>query len=65
MEKCNFGTPETVEKCIAAYRTHSAITHLLSVEQYNLHNAYVLSNARTITTQGPITYIPVYLAMFL
>ena len=47
------------------YRTHSAITHLLSVEQYNLHNAYVLSNARTITTQGPITYIPVYLVMFL
>ena len=47
------------------YRTHSAIIRLLSVEQYNLHNAYVLSNTRAITSQGPITYIPVYLTMFL
>ena len=34
-------------------------------EYYHVKKAYVLSNAREITTNGKITYIPIYDVMFL
>ena len=34
-------------------------------EDYHVKKAYVLSNTREITTNGKITYIPIYDVMFL
>ena len=34
-------------------------------EDYHMKKAYVLSNAREITTKGKITYLPIYDVMFL
>ena len=34
-------------------------------EDYHVKKAYVLSNAREITTKGKITYLPIYDVMFL
>ena len=37
----------------------------LKNEDYHVKKAYVLSNTREITTNGKITYIPIYDVMFL
>lgn len=46
------------------YMVHSALDKFLSIDEYNIHNAYVLSNERTVYTENRITYIPVYYIMF-
>lgn len=46
------------------YTVHSALSHFVSNEDYHIPKAYVLSNAREITTRGKITYLPIYDIMF-
>ncbi len=46
------------------YTVHSALSKFLSIEDYNINNAYVLSNERKVYTSNRITYIPIYYVMF-
>lgn len=43
---------------------HSALNALVQNEDYNVKKAFVVSNERTVTQNGKITYIPVYYVMF-
>jgi len=47
------------------YTIHSALNAFVKNEDYHVKKAYVLSNSREITTNGKITYIPIYDVMFL
>ena len=47
------------------YTVHSALNHFIEVEEYNIKQAFVLSNERNVHTRGKITYIPIYYIMFL
>ena len=47
------------------YTVHSALDKFLSIGEYNIRNAYVLSNERLVTEKNGITYIPIYYVMFL
>lgn len=46
------------------YSTHSALSRFLTMDEYNVSRAYVLSNGQKVYTDGGITYIPVYYVMF-
>ena len=47
------------------YTVHSALDKFLSIEEYGIRRAYVLSNERDVHTDSKgVTYIPVYYAMF-
>lgn len=46
------------------YTIHSALNHFLNNEDYNIKGGYVLSNERTVTTKGKVTYLPIYYIMF-
>ena len=46
------------------YTVHSALTAFVQNEDYHIKKAFVLSNAREITTNGKITYLPIYDIMF-
>ena len=46
------------------YTIHSALNTFVQNEDYHIKKAFVLSNAREITTNGKITYIPIYYIMF-
>jgi|SRR5574344_2044878 hypothetical protein len=41
----------------------STLNHFLENKEYNIHKAYVLSNERTFSRKGKITYMPVYAMM--
>ena len=43
---------------------HSALSAFVRNEDYHIQKAYVVSNERTITRKGKITYIPIYDIMF-
>ena len=47
------------------YTVHSALSTFVKNDDYHVKKAYVLSNTREITTNGKITYIPIYDVMFL
>lgn len=47
------------------YTVHSALNAFVSNEDYHVKKAFVVSNERTIKTEGKITYLPVYYMMFL
>jgi predicted AAA+ superfamily ATPase len=47
------------------YTIHSALNRLLSVPDYHVKYAWVLSNEREIKTIGNIVYLPIYFTMFL
>ena len=47
------------------YTVHSALNTFVKNDDYHVKKAYVLSNARKITTNGKITYLPIYDVMFL
>ena len=47
------------------YTVHSALNHFIEVKEYNIKQAFVLSNERMIYKRGVITYIPIYYVMFL
>ena len=46
------------------YTVHSALNTFVKNEDYHIKKAFVLSNAREITTNGKITYLPIYFVMF-
>ena len=46
------------------YTVHSALDKFLSVDEYGVRRAYVLSNEREVLTRNGITYIPIYYVMF-
>ena len=47
------------------YTIHSALNTFVKNDDYHVKKAYVLSNAREITTNGKVTYLPIYDVMFL
>ena len=46
------------------YTVHSALNKFLSNDDYNIKQAYVLSNEQRVYTDKGITYIPIYYVMF-
>ena len=42
------------------YTVHSALDKFLSIPEYNIRRAYVLSNERDVCTRNGVTYIPIY-----
>lgn len=46
------------------YSVHSALTRFVSMDEYNVKKAYVLSDEQRVYTNGGITYIPIYYVMF-
>lgn len=46
------------------YKVHSALDNFLSTPLYNIHKAVVFSNEQNVFTEGGITYMPIYYAMF-
>ena len=46
------------------YTIHSALNAFVKNEDYHVKKACVLSNSREITTNGKITYLPIYDVMF-
>lgn len=51
-------------KSVKNYTVHSALNAFVQNEDYHIQKAFVLSNAREITTNGKITYLPIYYIMF-
>lgn len=47
------------------YKKHSSLDKFMSVKDYNIKKGIVLSNEREVSTEGNVTYMPVYYAMFL
>lgn len=43
---------------------HSALNTFVQNEDYHIKKAFVLSNERKVTTQGKVTYLPIYDIMF-
>lgn len=46
------------------YRVHSALNAFVQNEDYHIKKAFVVSNERTVSQEGKITYIPIYYIMF-
>lgn len=46
------------------YTVHSALDRFLSIDEYGIKRAYVLSNDQRVYTENHITYIPIYYIMF-
>lgn len=46
------------------YKRHSALTHALNTANYGIKEAYVLCEGN-VEVNGPVIYLPVYMAMFL
>ena len=46
------------------YSIHSALTRFLSMDEYNVKRAYVLSNERNVYTKDGVAYLPIYYIMF-
>lgn len=46
------------------YTVHSALNTFVQNEDYHIKKAIVVSNERTVTQKGKITYIPIYYIMF-
>lgn len=47
------------------YTIHSALNNLLSIQDYHVRSGLVLSNVREVTSNGKVTYMPIYYVMFL
>ncbi len=47
------------------YKRHVAISRFVSNDEYNVGQAYVISNNRKVECDGKICYIPVYYSIFL
>lgn len=47
------------------YTVHSALNNLLKNPEYNILASTVISNEREIYQEGKVTYMPVYLVMFM
>lgn len=42
------------------YQVHSALDRFVQAKEYNIRQAFVLSNAREVETKDGITYLPIY-----
>jgi predicted AAA+ superfamily ATPase len=47
------------------YSVHRALNSFISVEEYGIQTAFVISNEKEVSVKDKITYIPVYYTMFL
>ena len=47
-----------------SYEKHSALDNVMSIEEYNIREAYVFTNDN-IKVRGKLIYLPVYMIMFL
>ena len=47
------------------YTAHSALNNLLKNPDYNVLTATVISNERKVWQDGKVTYMPIYLVMFM
>ena len=47
------------------YKVHSALDKFISNKDYNIKQAFVLSNEQKVYTENNITYLPIYYVMFL
>ena len=47
------------------YTVHSALNNFVKNEDYHIKKAFAVSNERVIKSDGKITYLPIYYAMFL
>ena len=45
------------------YQVHSALDKFLQIKEYNIHQAFVLSNAQQVVEKDGITYLPIYYIM--
>lgn len=45
------------------YKVHSALDKFLQMKEYNIWQAFVLSNAQKVETKNGITYLPIYYIM--
>lgn len=46
------------------YTIHSALDRFMTNDEYNIKQAYVLSNEQNVYTKEGITYIPIYYVCF-
>ncbi len=46
------------------YTVHSVLNNFVQNEDYHIKKAFVVSNERTVSQKGKITYIPIYYVMF-
>lgn len=46
------------------YTVHSALNTFVQNEDYHIKKVFVVSNERKVTTQGKVTYLPIYDIMF-
>lgn len=42
------------------YQVHSALDKFLQIKEYNIHQAFVLSNAKNVEIKNGVTYLPIY-----
>lgn len=42
------------------YQVHSALDKFLQIKEYNIHQAFVLSNAKKVEVKDGVTYLPIY-----
>lgn len=42
------------------YQVHSALDKFLQIKEYNISQAFVLSNAKEVETRNSVTYLPIY-----
>ena len=47
------------------YQIHSALDKFLQIDEYNIHNAFVFSNAQDVNLINGVTYLPIYYIMCL
>lgn len=45
------------------YQVHSALDKFLQIKEYNIHQAFALSNAQQVKVKDGITYLPIYYIM--
>ncbi|GHU63205.1 ATPase AAA [Bacteroidia bacterium] len=47
------------------YSVHRALNSFISIDDYHIHLAYVVSNERIVSVKDKVVYMPVYYTMFL
>ena len=45
------------------YQVHSALDKFLQIKEYNIQDAFILSNAQQVEQKNGITYLPIYYIM--
>ena len=45
------------------YQIHSALDKFLQIKEYNIQQAFVLSNAQKVEMKDGVTYLPIYYIM--